>query len=343
LIRTALFKRLARHERRGACPAPFAFREGRARAANRSLRLIKNYAGQANRAAKQRRQRQRKERTMRAVILGLASLTIAGNAMAADYLRGSTYDSPPASGYDWSGTYAGVQFGYSTNNYGFKKSAQPLIADILRQTTIENEAHVSTWSNMPGRDTTGAGFGAFIGYNSQWGETVVGLELNYSRIGGGTAASSDVIGRVYTTTDEFLYDVLATSNASARLTDLASLRMRVGYAWGWLMPYGMFGLSVGRVNAFRSAAIDLTSTDVSTSALDLTDGIAPRPGGALNVSKSESRNGAITFGYMFGAGVDIGLFPGVFLRGEWEYAQLNSVLGVPINVNSFRAGAAMKF
>jgi opacity protein-like surface antigen len=280
---------------------------------------------------------------MRAIILGLASLTIAGNAMAADYLRGSSYDPPPAAGYDWSGVYGGVQYTYSSSNYGFQKSTHPLVANLLRQMTIEKEASVSTWPNLPNRDTRGSGYGGFIGYNSQWGDAVVGLELNYSRIGGPTATSSDIIGRAYTTSDDFLYNVLVTSNASARVTDLASLRMRIGYAWGWLMPYATAGVAAGRVNAFRSATVNLTSTDVSAAALDLTDGVDPRPGGSLNVTASESRNGAITWGYMFGAGVDIGLFPGMFLRAEWELTQLSSVLGVPISINSFHVGAALKF
>ncbi|MBX6426852.1 MAG: porin family protein [Variibacter sp.] len=280
---------------------------------------------------------------MRAVILGLAGLVIAGDAMAADYLRGSTYEPPPAAGYDWSGVYLGGQIGYASTEYDFSKSTRPLVADILRQTVIENEAHVSDWPSLPWRNSRTSGFGGFLGYNSQWGDVVVGLELNYHRVNSATVASSDVIGRSYTTSDKFLYDVTVTSNASARLTDLGSLRMRAGYAWGWLMPYGMFGIAVARVDASRSATVALTSTDVSDSALDPTDGIPPRPGGALLQSKSESKTGAITFGYMVGAGVDVGLFPGVFVRGEWEFAQLNSVLGVPIHVNSFRAGAAVKF
>ncbi|HET9903981.1 MAG TPA: outer membrane beta-barrel protein [Xanthobacteraceae bacterium] len=280
---------------------------------------------------------------MRAVILGLASLTIAGNAVAADYLRGSTYDALPSARYDWSGVYAGAQWSYSSNTYEFNKSTRPLVADILRQTLLESEGHVSDLPNLPKRSTTGSGFGFFVGYNSQWGDAVVGLEVNYNRVGGGTAASSDIIGRVFETSDEFSNNFLISSSATARLTDIGSLRMRLGYAWGWVMPYGMFGLAIGRVDAFRTATVNLVATDASDAALDPTDGIPPRPGAVLNQSRTESRNGVVTFGYMLGAGVDIGLFPGVFVRGEWEYAQLNSVLGIPISVNSFRVGAAVKY
>lgn len=284
---------------------------------------------------------------MRAVILGLASLTIASHAMAADYLRGS-YEPPPPNGYSWNGIYLGAQFGYSSTSYDFDKSTEPLVANILRQTLVESEGHISELPNLPNRDISGSGFGFFVGYNSQWGDAVVGLEVNYSRIGGNTAISTEPpVGRIFTTSDDFANEVTIVSSATARLTDLMSLRMRGGYAWGWLMPYGMVGLAVGRVNASRTADVFMTQTDVSTSALDPTDGIPPRIAPntpvALQSPITESKTGAIAFGYMVGAGVDIGLFPGVFVRGEWEYAQLSSVLGIPISLHSFRVGAAVKF
>jgi opacity protein-like surface antigen len=284
---------------------------------------------------------------MRAVILGLASLTIASQAMAADYLRGS-YDPPQAKSYNWSGTYIGAQFGYSSTSYTFSKATESLVANILRQTLVETEGQASELPNLPNRDIIGTGFGFFVGYNSQWGDAVVGLELNYSRIGGDTAVSTEPpIGRVISTSNDFDNDITINSSATARLTDLMSLRMRGGYAWGWLMPYGMVGLALGRADASRTADVVMTETDVSSTALDPTDGIPPRvaPGTpvALQSPVTQSKKGAFTFGYMLGAGVDIGLFPGVFVRGEWEYAQLSSVLGVPISLHSFRVGAAVKF
>jgi len=234
---------------------------------------------------------------MRAVMIGLASLTIATNAFAADYLRGTSYEPPPSQlGYDWSGVYIGGQASYSSNHYGLTKSTRPVLRNIFRQLVVEDEFKVSDMASLPTRDAEGSGFGGFIGYNSQWGDAVVGLELNYSRIGGGTTFSSDTIGRAFTTSNEFRNDVYIDSSASARLTDLASLRLRAGYAWGW-----------------------------------------------INTTQTQTRSGQIVFGYMFGAGVDIGLLPNVFVRAEWEMAQLGAVLGIPITVNSFRVGAALKY
>ena len=281
---------------------------------------------------------------MRAVMIGLASLTIATNAFAADFLRGTSYEPPPSQlGYDWSGVYIGGQASYSSNHYGLTKSTRPVLRNIFRQLVVEDEFKVSDMASLPTRDAEGSGFGGFIGYNSQWGDAVVGLELNYSRIGGGTTFSSDTIGRAFTTSNEFRNDVYIDSSASARLTDLASLRLRAGYAWGWIMPYGMVGVAAGRADAMRSATVHLTETDVSASALNLNDGIDPRPGGSINTTQTQTRSGQIVFGYMFGAGVDIGLLPNVFVRAEWEMAQLGAVLGIPITVNSFRVGAALKY
>jgi opacity protein-like surface antigen len=232
-----------------------------------------------------------------------------------------------------------VQYTYSSSNYGFQKSARPLISEILRETGFGVGIGIEDLSSMPNRHTSGSGFGGFVGYNSQWGDVVMGLEANYTRVGGPTAFSSDAF-----TSGAFSI----ASNASARLTDLGSVRLRGGYAWGWLMPYGMVGVAVGRADVARQATVfnvpngqipPLLGTDPAYTVTPNSDPLIA----TSDVTHTQRRNGAITWGYMFGAGVDIGLFPGMFLRAEWELTQLSSVLGVPISINSFHVGAALKF
>jgi len=279
---------------------------------------------------------------MRAVILGLAGLIVAGDAMAADYLRGSTYEGPPSTGYSWAGIYVGGQVGYTNANMDLSQSTRSLVADMVRALLVETEFNISELLNVRNTDARARAYGGFIGYNSQWGDVVLGLELNYNRTSL-TADSSDSIARSFVTSNEFRNDVVLTGNASAHLTDYATLRARAGYAMGWLMPYAMVGLAAGRLDYTRAATVSITETDVSATALDLTDGIAPRAGGSLSDSRTETKRGAITFGYMTGLGVDIGLFPGVFLRGEWEFVQLNPIAGIGLHLNTFRAAAAVKF
>jgi hypothetical protein len=41
--------------------------------------------------------------------------------------------------------------------------------------------------------------------------------------------------------------------------------------------------------------------------------------------------------------VDIGLLPGVFVRGEYEFVQLNTINGMTAQLNTVRVAGAVKF
>ena len=45
---------------------------------------------------------------------------------------------------------------------------------------MEQVQRISEWPIMGKVSTHGEGFGGFFGYNSQWSDVVVGLELNYT-------------------------------------------------------------------------------------------------------------------------------------------------------------------
>src|SRR5215207_336667 len=90
--------------------------------------------------------------TMRAVILGLAGLIVAGNAMAADYLRGSTYEGPPSTGYSWAGVYVGGQVGYTNANMDLSQSTRSLVADMVRALLVETEFNISELLNVRNTD-----------------------------------------------------------------------------------------------------------------------------------------------------------------------------------------------
>lgn len=275
---------------------------------------------------------------MRKLAFCAATLLCASEASAADYLRGSVYDPPPRAErpyYNWEGVYIGGQVGYAENYVDFGPGTRSMVANLLRQTVIENEAKVSGWTLLPPHDARGASYGGFVGYNSQWGEAVLGVEANYNATSIQTA-STDVIARRYTTSDNITYDGVVTSKAAMKLTDYGTLRFRAGYAWDWFMPYLTAGVAVGRADLMRSATVDFVNrTDNSTSpATSL---------GPIRYSADANRKGALTIGYAAGLGVDIGLFPGVFLRGEYEFVQLNTLGGMTARINTVRTAAAVKF
>jgi outer membrane immunogenic protein len=88
--------------------------------------------------------------------------------------------------------------------------------------------------------TTGPVFGAFVGYNWQWGELVLGLDFAYK----------------YPSTLDASTDV-----ASFKLVDYETLRGRAGYAFGPFLPYAVLGVAVGRFNFGNVVAGTFTGKD----------------------------------------------------------------------------------
>ena len=52
---------------------------------------------------------------------------------------------------------------------------------MLRELALENEQRVSLWKVLGPVDKSGASFGGFVGYNSQWDDIIQGLDLTYSK------------------------------------------------------------------------------------------------------------------------------------------------------------------
>ena len=106
-------------------------------------------------------------------VAAVVCLTLAGasaeRAIAADWpLRGSVEPSYVR----WDGWQFGVLAGYGNMNDDFGNSTSPLVAFILRNSTLENEAQPSAWTTLPANSTNGPVFGGFLGYNWQWSELV---------------------------------------------------------------------------------------------------------------------------------------------------------------------------
>lgn len=268
--------------------------------------------------------------------LGLLALTTSSVAADLPFLRGSA--GPVLGGpayFRWSGLYFGGQGSFSSAGANFTNGTGELVAYILRNTTIENEANVSQWTTLGKNSSTGGGYGGFIGYNAQFDDAVVGIELNYTRTNF-TVSAADSLTRSYTTADQYFYNVFVSGEASAQLTDLASLRFRGGWAAYSFMPYAFLGVALGRANITRSATVDLTAIDVSNPPQN-------RPNLALDETRSDNRDGVFTYGYSIGGGVDVALAPNLFLRGEYEFVRFGDLNGVILDISTGRAGLAAKF
>lgn len=266
--------------------------------------------------------------------LGLLALTTSSFAADLPILRGAV---APLLGYPvyhrWDGVYFGGHGGYSAASSDFSTGTGDLVAYILRNTTIENEAHVSQWTTLSKSSTTGFGFGGFVGYNGQWDDAVVGIELNYSSADLLTD-TSDALARSYQTADQYFYNIYVDGKASVRLTDFGSLRLRGGWAAYSFMPYAFVGLAVARADVTREATVNLTAIDLSGNG---------RPNLGLNQTQSDNRKGVFAYGFAVGGGIDYAVLPNVFLRAEYEYLGFSDIADVKVNVNTVRAGAGVKF
>ncbi len=296
---------------------------------------------------------------MRRLLIALGLIGLVTPSLAADYdlptLRGSQTLVPAYPTYfDWEGPYVGGQVGYASSGADFGNAIAPLIDYALRDLRVNQDIQVSQLTVLPKADTNGSGFGGFLGYNWQFDQAVVGLEVNYNRMNI-AATASDSIERVFgdpNVSPNYAYAVSVTGQSSIRVTDLASLRARSGYVMGNFLPYGFLGVAVGRADITNSANVAFCGYDptkpagppsqdpVGSHCYNPLTGIptpVPQP------PATQSKTGEFILGFSAGLGADVMLLQSVFLRGEYEYTQITSVQNLHFYLNNFRVGLGVKF
>jgi opacity protein-like surface antigen len=271
-----------------------------------------------------------------AIIGALFAGMSADRARAADWLsdnglRGS-FESKDY--VRWDGVNIGAQFGVSNMNTDFGSGASSLIAYSLRNTTVENEITPSNWTTLPNSTTNSGQYGAFIGYNMQWEQLVIGFQGAYNRLSSLQAIASDHIDRIATTSDTYANTIDITAQSSITLIDYATFGARLGYAMGQFLPYVVIGGAVGRFNYATTETTIVSGTSTTAS---------PPTYGPNSDTQSNSKNNAIVGGFMVGLGVDVAVLPNVFLRAEWEFVAFAPVGGIRTDTNTGRVGVGIKF
>jgi outer membrane immunogenic protein len=252
---------------------------------------------------------------MRRLLLAAMMIGAMTSARAADlpFLRGGFTDGYSRSIVNWQGIYAGAQ-----GSWGSAESKLPANINTDMQATFQPPPGVGyTWGPTGTAHKVNGGVGAFIGYNSQWDDVVVGIEGNYihdnfhvSAVGNGLAIgpANAVVGSTYTA-------------ASLNLTDFGSLRVRAGWAVNCVLPYVFVGAGFG------SQTLNRTTT------------ANPFPvTGSPWTTDSSSR---LIYGYTAGGGIDVMLTGGLFGRFEYEYKRVTS--NFDSSINSARLGLGYKF
>jgi opacity protein-like surface antigen len=266
---------------------------------------------------------------MRWVVHGLVAMCLAPHALAADlddtFLRGSQYEPGTPVYFRWSGVYGGLQAGGSAAAGNFAGNEGPVIANAVGGTPIPPS--VSNLISLSVNDTQfKPSYGAFFGYNAQWENVVLGVEVNYNHTSAMLSSSDARSATVLSGATTYAVNVSATS--SAKLTDFGTIRGRAGWVFDNWMPYALFGIAVGRTESVQTAAVSY-DTVPSTGLV-----------GPVTASASQSN---IRYGWALGAGLDWAVLPNVFVRGEYEYVDLGNLQGLALHVNSVRGGVGMKF
>lgn len=230
---------------------------------------------------------------------------------------------------DWQGFYVGGQFSYSDGNADFSKSTQDPIAFSLRQTTLQATFAPSNWPVLGTANHSAAGFGGFVGYNTVYlaptARIVFGVEANWDQASLSLYAPNSPLTRV---TSDGSNTVSITGSGSVTNLDFGTLRARAGWAVGNFLPYAFAGFALGQAN------VNIAET---------TTVIQKSPPGTFVFPATAGKNNEWLYGYALGGGLDYALTHHIFVRGEYEYVQFQTVAGVDINVNTVRVGAGIKF
>src|SRR3954451_166207 len=143
------------------------------------------------------------EAVMRRLFVALALFGLVFDANAGEYeipdlptLRGSSPFVPaPPTFPRWSGFYAGAQVGFGDSHMDFSGATKQLYAFMLRELALENEQHPSQWKVLGAKDSTHSSLGGFVGFNSQWDDVVVGIDVHYDKTSFSAIAPATPIGR----------------------------------------------------------------------------------------------------------------------------------------------------
>lgn len=315
---------------------------------------------------------------MRHVSRALLALSLAGPAAAQaadldyDFLRGPEYDRPvEVTTIDWSGVYVGGHGGYSSAALGFNNVFQPIVATALRQTYFETTMNASSLLVTRPQRVGGTSFGAYAGWNYQFDETVVGIEVDYTRFAK-IGASENEISRFTIGTDNYLHAISLDGKSSTRIEDYGSIRARAGYAIGSFLPFVTGGLAIGRAQIADTVNIQAYEYDqaayrANAALADQSQAVAVQHNGYTsfnpkypdpNSPPADPKETKSTLaaplpygnaktktvgGVALGGGLEYAITSNILLRAEYQYVLFNDFDGHKANINTVRGGAAVKF
>lgn len=270
-----------------------------------------------------------------AVMCGAASVAQAADMPDLPFLRGSFTEGLSTATVNWGGAYIGGHVSHGAADMDFTNSGKDLLEKLLNNVDLQTQFNISDWPVGGKAHAQASGVGGFIGYNYQFTEAVIGIELNYTH-GNFFGSSSGSQARSFQYPADYLSSAAISSSASMKLTDYGSLRGRAAYPIGNFLPYGFvgFGLAQADINRRADTSIYYQYTGAA---------VPPLPNiGPVNNSLTDNAKSQFIVGFAAGAGIDIMLYAGLFLRAEYEHLRF-SAKNVETSVNTVKAGLGYKF
>jgi opacity protein-like surface antigen len=286
-------------------------------------------------------------RSLAAWYAALGLIGLLSPALAADYeppvLRGSEMFVPAFPTYfSWQGFYAGGQLSYSSAFTNFTSATQPQVAFLLRNTTILAQMLPDQWPVLGTVGANAGGFGGFLGYNVQYDNAIIGLELNYTRASVNSPAPDSPLTRRQTV-GGLITDVTLDASGHVNITDFVTTRARFGWSIHNFMPYGTIGLAFGRADAAVSTVVTVVQTDPNFPNPAPPPATISKTFPPIVFSASQANSAVYLYGYSGGLGLDFALTQNIFARGEYEFIQWQRLWSITSSMHNFRAALAVKF
>ncbi|MGH6811952.1 MAG: outer membrane protein [Methylocella sp.] len=236
-------------------------------------------------------------------ILLLGALSAGAGAVRAADLPSKTqalvFEPPPPAEFRWTGFYIGVNAGGGIDHFTFPHFiAVPGLGGFFRGT------NGITASGPVG------GIQAGFNYELPFFHIVAGIEIDNS--------ASGIRGQT-TVNGTLLSGAPAAAIFGSKFEDFGTARLRLGYAWGRLMPYLTGGFTYGTIATFDTvSALGFFNTGANTGTRS---GIFPHVGAA-------------------GGGVEFAIAPNFMVKVEYLYDFINArpVVFTPVPGSSIRFG-----
>jgi outer membrane immunogenic protein len=168
------------------------------------------------------------------ILLGALSAGAARGADLPSKTRASVFEPPPPAEFSWTGFYLGINAGGGLDHFAF-----PFDVTVPGQGGLFQSTNGITASGPIG------GIQAGFNYELPFFHIVAGIEIDNS--------ASGIRGET-TVNGTLLSGVGAAATFGSKFEDFGTARLRLGYAWGRLMPYMTAGFIYGTIETFYSVA-----------------------------------------------------------------------------------------